>query len=272
MEPSPVSPGLERVAVLERRIEASLERVWENVHDWEHLPWLHHHDFAAIEIEEAGPWGWRAHVTSTVPDRAPFRLELLTEHEERRYVSRTLTGVGAGSEIWTWLDPVTEHATAIRVEFWLPGVPEAMRDRVGENYLRLYHRLWDEDEAMMGERTAQLRPREKAAPPIERVDLGPRDRLLSALPLCVEFGGARFRVAALEDELIVHDARCPHRLGPLDEGAIQGQEVTCPWHGYRFDVRTGRSSDGRRLRLRKPPAIEHDPETDRVYLVTASAR
>jgi nitrite reductase/ring-hydroxylating ferredoxin subunit len=33
---------------------------------------------------------------------------------------------------------------------------------------------------------------------------------------------------------------CPHRGGPLGEGRIAGTVVTCPWHGWTFDVRTGR--------------------------------
>ena len=32
---------------------------------------------------------------------------------------------------------------------------------------------------------------------------------------------------------------CTHEEGPLVEGDIEGHEVTCPWHGARFDVRTG---------------------------------
>jgi 3-phenylpropionate/trans-cinnamate dioxygenase ferredoxin component len=32
---------------------------------------------------------------------------------------------------------------------------------------------------------------------------------------------------------------CTHEEGPLAEGEIEGYEVTCPWHGARFDVRTG---------------------------------
>ncbi len=34
---------------------------------------------------------------------------------------------------------------------------------------------------------------------------------------------------------------CPHRKGPLAEGETEGSVVTCPWHGWRFDVMTGRS-------------------------------
>ena len=30
-----------------------------------------------------------------------------------------------------------------------------------------------------------------------------------------------------------------HRGGPLAEGEISGHEVTCPWHGATFDIRTG---------------------------------
>ena len=35
------------------------------------------------------------------------------------------------------------------------------------------------------------------------------------------------------------DNVCPHRGGPLGEGALDGTVVTCPWHGWRFDVTTG---------------------------------
>jgi len=33
---------------------------------------------------------------------------------------------------------------------------------------------------------------------------------------------------------------CPHRGGPLAEGSLQGSVVACPWHGWTFDVRTGK--------------------------------
>lgn len=34
---------------------------------------------------------------------------------------------------------------------------------------------------------------------------------------------------------------CPHRGGPLGEGEMEGSVVTCPWHGWEFDVTTGQS-------------------------------
>jgi nitrite reductase/ring-hydroxylating ferredoxin subunit len=35
------------------------------------------------------------------------------------------------------------------------------------------------------------------------------------------------------------DNECTHMGGPLGEGRLDGTIVTCPWHGSRFDVRTG---------------------------------
>lgn len=35
---------------------------------------------------------------------------------------------------------------------------------------------------------------------------------------------------------------CPHRGGPLGEGELEGTVVTCPWHGWRFDVTTGNNT------------------------------
>lgn len=38
----------------------------------------------------------------------------------------------------------------------------------------------------------------------------------------------------------VLDGICPHAGGPLAKGALTGCIVTCPWHGWQFDVATGR--------------------------------
>lgn len=37
---------------------------------------------------------------------------------------------------------------------------------------------------------------------------------------------------------------CPHQGGPLAEGWLEGTLVTCPWHGWCFDVRTGKMTLG----------------------------
>ena len=35
------------------------------------------------------------------------------------------------------------------------------------------------------------------------------------------------------------DGVCPHQGGPLGKGCLNGHVVTCPWHGWQFDVRDG---------------------------------
>ena len=36
------------------------------------------------------------------------------------------------------------------------------------------------------------------------------------------------------------DGICPHAGGPIAEGTLRGCIVTCPWHGWQFDVSTGK--------------------------------
>jgi nitrite reductase/ring-hydroxylating ferredoxin subunit len=43
----------------------------------------------------------------------------------------------------------------------------------------------------------------------------------------------------VDGEVYAIDGSCTHRGGPLGEGRLEGSVVTCPWHGARFDVRTG---------------------------------
>jgi nitrite reductase/ring-hydroxylating ferredoxin subunit len=45
------------------------------------------------------------------------------------------------------------------------------------------------------------------------------------------------------------DNACPHRGGPLGEGELQGRVLTCPWHGWRWDVTTGASANTPGLRV-----------------------
>lgn len=48
---------------------------------------------------------------------------------------------------------------------------------------------------------------------------------------------AVFRTAS--DEVFAMDDRCPHKGGPLSEGIVHGQQVTCPLHNWVFDMTTG---------------------------------
>jgi nitrite reductase (NADH) small subunit len=51
--------------------------------------------------------------------------------------------------------------------------------------------------------------------------------------------GKQVAVFNVNGNLCAMDNICPHRGGPLGEGAVEGNVVSCPWHGWQFDVTTG---------------------------------
>jgi nitrite reductase/ring-hydroxylating ferredoxin subunit len=44
----------------------------------------------------------------------------------------------------------------------------------------------------------------------------------------------------VDGQFFALDNTCTHRGGPLAEGQLSGHEVTCPWHGAMFDIKTGK--------------------------------
>jgi 3-phenylpropionate/trans-cinnamate dioxygenase ferredoxin component len=47
------------------------------------------------------------------------------------------------------------------------------------------------------------------------------------------------KIALFNGKFHAIDNTCTHRGGPLSEGELEGDEVTCPWHGAKFKVSTG---------------------------------
>lgn len=259
--------SLRQVATYDRVIGASLERAWENVRDWEHLPHLHSSSFRSIDLIDRGSFGWRARI-GLHPSPNEIVLELVIDASGDRYVSRTLEGPGAGTEIWTTLAPAesAQDATQVGVSFKLPGLgaaSDAQAEAIGVAYRTLYTKLWDEDEGMMRRRAQALDQRSRRAERAQRIELGPFDALHAKLPLDVDEGGRRVRVALDNGQLFAHSTVCPHWLGPLVESE---EKLVCPWHGYRFGL-DGRSCDGRALSIEAPPRIEIDAGDGSVALV-----
>ncbi len=55
----------------------------------------------------------------------------------------------------------------------------------------------------------------------------------------VEYDGRIYALFHVDGVVTAIDGICPHQGGPLAEGLVEGTTVTCPWHGWPFDVRTG---------------------------------
>ena len=55
----------------------------------------------------------------------------------------------------------------------------------------------------------------------------------------VQAQGKDIALFKVNDKVCAIEHICPHQGGPLAEGGIEGNVVTCPWHGWQFDVTTG---------------------------------
>jgi nitrite reductase (NADH) small subunit len=57
----------------------------------------------------------------------------------------------------------------------------------------------------------------------------------------VNVGETAVAVANIAGTYYAINNTCLHRGGPLGEGTLEGKIVTCPWHGWQFDVTSGKA-------------------------------
>jgi nitrite reductase/ring-hydroxylating ferredoxin subunit len=105
-------------------------------------------------------------------------------------------------------------------------------------------------------------------------EIGPGERKI------VEIGGRSIGVFNIAGEYFALRNRCPHQGGPLCAGlqlaslssvgpgeyerGEAGEVIRCPWHGWEFEIKTGRSwFDPQQTRVRSYPArIDAAPPPD----------
>lgn len=76
--------------------------------------------------------------------------------------------------------------------------------------------------------------------PVARVEDVPND-----VPLALTLvDGRRICLVRVHEEVFAVEDRCPHRDFPLSGGDVVNGCLECPWHGARFDVRTGQCTQG----------------------------
>ena len=257
--PAAKGSRLDHVGSYLRRLPVSLDRMYENTLDWQHLPYLHRSSFRSIELEAAGAWGWRATVASGDGRVAAKSLiELRLDRYARRWITRNLDGPHVGAEIWTHVFVVSERVLDIVVDFFVPDVPPVAKDKVGHAYASFYERLYDEDVEMMTERQRQLDQRLDGVDESQVIEVD----AAASLPQGVTLSGRQFVLDKLNDAesngsnpWVIYPAQCPHQLGPLENAALIDGVVRCPWHGYEFDVRTGACVSGSHCQFGRMPKI-----------------
>jgi nitrite reductase/ring-hydroxylating ferredoxin subunit len=71
---------------------------------------------------------------------------------------------------------------------------------------------------------------------ISRTDLEPER------PLPVETPWGSMTLFAVGERVFATQSFCTHLEGPLFQGTLSGETITCPWHQWRFSL-----SDGKRI-------------------------
>jgi len=90
------------------------------------------------------------------------------------------------------------------------------------------------------------------------VKVGPLDALPPGSVAEVEAGGATYAICNFEGELHCLQGSCPHAGGPLGQGTLNGTLLTCPWHGWEFDCRSGVNDFDEDVQLETFPVVVQD--------------
>jgi len=79
----------------------------------------------------------------------------------------------------------------------------------------------------------------------------------------IEANGRTLALFNVGGQFHVIDNTCIHRGGPLGEGSLAGSTVTCPWHGWEYDVTTGSCLTDTEAKVEK---LEVKVEGDDIYV------
>jgi 3-phenylpropionate/trans-cinnamate dioxygenase ferredoxin component len=71
------------------------------------------------------------------------------------------------------------------------------------------------------------------------VKVASADELVPGSTKQVEVNGKSIALFNLNGNYYALDNECTHRGGPLAEGYVEGESVTCPWHGAQFSIKSG---------------------------------
>ena len=90
--------------------------------------------------------------------------------------------------------------------------------------------------------------------------VGPLKFLPPGTAIQVDIDGNAMAICNVDGILHAIDGICPHSGGPLGHGALDGPILTCPFHGWEFDCRTGTMAGDDLKLLATYPVIVEDGE------------
>lgn len=72
-------------------------------------------------------------------------------------------------------------------------------------------------------------------------------------PVLADVGGVEVALFMCHGRVIATQGQCPHAEGPLHEGEVEDCTLTCPWHGWTFDLVSGVCNEDETITLAKFP-------------------
>ena len=74
-------------------------------------------------------------------------------------------------------------------------------------------------------------------------DIGPAEDYRNAARKCVTLAQAHLIVFHVDQKFYAIRNTCPHAGLPLSDGELKGKVITCPFHGYAFNIENGKNID-----------------------------
>jgi len=71
------------------------------------------------------------------------------------------------------------------------------------------------------------------------VIVGEVDQLRRTPVQCIEQGDHSLVLIYYDEQFYLLDNLCPHKAAALCDGELHGDQIECPWHRARFDIKTG---------------------------------
>ena len=76
------------------------------------------------------------------------------------------------------------------------------------------------------------------------IDLGPVESFVKRPLTRAKIGTTQLVVSYVNEEFGVLSGTCNHAGGPLADGALDGEYITCPWHNWKYHCRSGLGEPG----------------------------
>lgn len=100
---------------------------------------------------------------------------------------------------------------------------------------------------------------------MEFITVAKKDDLKPGECKVIEVNDKQVALHNVDGEFFATSNTCLHQGGPLGEGMLEGNIVTCPWHGWKYDVKTGVSPENAQVKVE---TFEVKVENDEVKIAS----